>query len=94
MKTFIQVQKCYIHQRFYYNLLQHVVIFIVLNMYARHALAKKCSRQNSQPQQTCIMLNNQPAQSILEVVNEISQKDFNNWIFLLTDTPIAGLEKT
>lgn len=40
------------------------------------------------------MLNNQPAQSILEVVNEISQKDFNNWIFLLTDTPIAGLEKT
>lgn len=55
---------------------------------------KKCNRQNSQTQQTCNMLNNQPAQSILEVVNEISQKDFNNWIFLLTDTPIAGLEKT
>lgn len=55
---------------------------------------KKCNRQNSQPQQTCNMLNIQPAQSILEVVNEISQKDFNNWIFLLTDTPIAGLEKT
>lgn len=55
---------------------------------------KECNRQNSQPQQTCNMLNNQPAQSILEVVNEISQKDFKNWIFLLTDTPIAGLEKT
>lgn len=41
------------------------------------------------------MINNQPAQSILEIVDKISQKRFyKNWIFLLTDSPIAELEKT